>query len=161
MRTASWVRSVEAGRAVTFSCDSCHSRLTIPRAPASFRLCSSDLEQYSGRTAAAVWLQSEQQKTGKRSTVDTSRRGVASRRDEESCAGLPDNVNEHLGDLVQTRAPSTAARSHGRVVHVPSGLGGHFMRGRASEGCTPRSHIALRRAYPTPICKAQARGFTA
>ena len=54
---------VEAGRGVTFSCDSCHSRLTISRALASFRLCSSDLEQYSGRTAPAVWLQSEQHKS--------------------------------------------------------------------------------------------------
>ena len=45
---------VEAGRGVTFPCDSCHSRLTISRALASFRLCSSDLEQYSGRTAPAV-----------------------------------------------------------------------------------------------------------
>ena len=48
---------------MTFPCDSCHSRLTISRALASFRLCSSDLEQYSGRTAPAVWLQSEQRKT--------------------------------------------------------------------------------------------------
>ena len=48
---------------MTFPCDSCHSRLTISRALASFRLCSSDPEQYSGRTAPAVWLQSEQRKT--------------------------------------------------------------------------------------------------
>ena len=54
---------------------------------------------------------------------------------------------EHLGDPNQTREPSTAARSQDRVVHVPSGLGGHRMRLRASEGCTPRSHTAAMRLH--------------
>ena len=48
---------------LTFFLDSRQECLATPRSLSCVRLCSSDLEWYSGRTAVAVPLQSEQQKS--------------------------------------------------------------------------------------------------
>ena len=79
---------VLGGRILTRFLDSRQECLATPRALSCVRLCSSDLWNGTAAARRSLYHFNPSSKSRKRSR----RRGVVSRRDEESCAELPDNV---------------------------------------------------------------------